>query len=121
MTNLKYTRKLSQQLRSIHCGLVLDDFGSGADPFQLLEHIDCDYVRMDRSFMEELTENTQHQETIKKIAGKASGMGKITIAQFVQDANSLSVLWGMGVHFIQGYFLQEPQPELNYDFSDTMG
>ena len=121
VTNLKHTRKLAQQLRSISCGLVLDDFGSGANPFQLLEHIDCDYIRMGRNFMEGLTENTQHQEAIKQIASRVSEMNKLTIAQFVQDANSLSILWGMGINFIQGYFLQEPQPELNYDFTEMTG
>ena len=121
VTHLKHTRKLSQQLRAINCGLVLDDFGSGANPFQLLEHIDCDYIRMGRNFMEDLTENTQHQEAIKQIAGKAADMDKLTIAQFVQDANSLSILWGMGVNFIQGYFLQEPQPDMHYDFTEMTG
>jgi diguanylate cyclase (GGDEF)-like protein/PAS domain S-box-containing protein len=121
VTNLKHTRKLSQQLRSINCGLVLDDFGSGANAFQLLEHIDCDYIRMGKNFMEDLTENPQHQEAIKQIASKVSGMNKLTVAQYVQDANSLSILWGMGINFIQGYFLQEPQPELNYDFTEMTG
>ncbi len=121
VTNLKHTRKLSQQLRSINCGLVLDDFGSGANAFQLLEHIDCDYIRLGKNFMEDLAENTQHQEAIRQLASKVSGMNKLTIAQYVQDANSLSILWGMGINFIQGYFLQEPQPELNYDFTEMTG
>jgi EAL domain-containing protein (putative c-di-GMP-specific phosphodiesterase class I) len=71
--------------------------------------------------MEDLTENTQHQEAIKQIASRITDMNKLTIAQYVQDANSLSILWGMGINFIQGYFLQEPQPELNYDFTEMTG
>jgi len=121
VTNLKSTKELAANLRKIKCGFVLDDFGSGTNPFQLLDHIDADYIRLDKSFMEELTENPQNQEAIKKIAEQASEMGKFTIAQFVKDANSLSLLWGMGVNFIQGYFLQEPQAEMNYDFTDIAG
>jgi EAL domain-containing protein (putative c-di-GMP-specific phosphodiesterase class I) len=121
VTNLKNAKDLASKLRKIKCGFVLDDFGSGTNPFQLLEHIDADYVRLDKSFMDELAENPQNQETIKKIAEQASEYGKLTIAQFVKDANSLSLLWGMGVNFIQGYFLQEPQPEMNYDFTDIAG
>jgi EAL domain-containing protein (putative c-di-GMP-specific phosphodiesterase class I) len=71
--------------------------------------------------MEDLADNPQSQETIRKIAEQATASGKFTIAQFVKDANSLSLLWGMGVNFIQGYFLQEPQAQMNYDFTDIAG
>ena len=121
ITNLKYTKLMCDNLKKIKCGFVLDDFGTGTNPFQLLEHINADYVRLDRSFMEDLMENTQNQDEIKKIAEEAAALGKLTITQFVPDAASLSVLWGLGVNFIQGYFLQEPSPLMNYDFSDMGG
>jgi diguanylate cyclase (GGDEF)-like protein len=121
VTNLKYTKTMCDSLKKINCGFVLDDFGTGTNPFQLLEHINVDYIRLDREFMEGLAENTQHQEVIQKIAAEAAEMGKMTIAQFVPDASSLSILWGMGLNFIQGYFLQEPSPIMNYDFSDMGG
>jgi diguanylate cyclase (GGDEF)-like protein/PAS domain S-box-containing protein len=121
VTNLKYAKELSENLRKINCGFVLDDFGAGSNAFQLLEHINADYIRLDKSFMEDLADNPQNQEAIKKIAEQASELGKFTITQFVKDANSLSLLWGMGVNFIQGYFLQEPQPEMNYDFTGIAG
>ena len=121
VTNLKFAKDLAISLKKMRCGFVLDDFGSGANPFQLLEHIDADYVRLDKALMNELPDNPQNQETIKELAEQTSNLGKFTIAQFVKDANSLSILWGMGVNFIQGYFLQEPQAEMNYDFTDIGG
>ena len=121
VTNLKQSKELASKLRKINCGFVLDDFGTGTNPFQLLQHIDVDYVRMERSFMENLSENPQNQEAIQNIAERAAEMGKLSIAQFVPDATSLSILWGMGVNFIQGYFLQEPTAELNYDFTEMTG
>jgi len=121
VTNLKYTKTMCDKLRKIKCGFVLDDFGTGANPFQLLEHIEVDYIRLDRTFMEDLLENTQNQEAIQKITEQAGKRDKLTITQFVPDAASLSVLWGMGVNFIQGYFLQEPSPVMNYDFTDMGG
>lgn len=121
VTNLKYSRNLSQKLREVNCGFLLDDFGSGTNPFQLLEHIKADYVRLDKAFMTDILVTPHNQETIKKLAETASELGIFTVAQFVPDASSLSVLWGMGVNFIQGYFLQEPSPELNYDFSEMTG
>jgi EAL domain-containing protein (putative c-di-GMP-specific phosphodiesterase class I) len=121
VTNLKNAKDLANSLKKIKCGFVLDDFGSGTNPFQLLEHVDADYIRLDKSFLDDLADNPQSQEAIKKITDQATASGKHTIAQFVKDANSLSLLWGMGVNFIQGYFLQEPQAQMNYDFTDIAG
>ena len=121
VTNLKNAKSLAEGLKKIKCGFVLDDFGSGTNPFQLVDHIDADYIRLDKSFMDDLADNPQNQEAVKKLAEHAASLGKYTITQFVKDANSLSLLWGMGVNFIQGYFLQEPQPEMNYDFTDIAG
>jgi diguanylate cyclase (GGDEF)-like protein/PAS domain S-box-containing protein len=121
ITNLKSAKSLSQKLKAIGCGFVLDDFGAGANPFQLLEHVDVDYIRMEKAFMNELADNPQNQETIRKITARATELGKFTIAQHVPDAGSLSILWGMGINFIQGYFLQEPLPEMEYDFTEMSG
>lgn len=121
VTNLKNTKALSEALRSINCGFVLDEFGTGTNPFQILEHIHVDFVRLAQEFMTDILENEKNQESIQHIANKASGLGKMTIAQHVQDVNSLSLLWGMGIHFIQGYVLQEPQPHLDYDFTEMSG
>ncbi len=121
VTNLKNAKSLSHKLKELNCGFILDDFGTGTNPFQLLEHIHADYVRIESSFMENLADNPQNQESIKRIAERAAEIGKLTIAQHVPDATSLSLLWGMGVNFIQGYFLQEPSAEMEYDFTEMSG
>jgi len=71
--------------------------------------------------MDNLADNPKNQESIKQIAEQAAELGKLTIAQHVPDAASLSLLWGMGVNFIQGYFLQEPLPDMEYDFTEMSG
>jgi EAL domain-containing protein (putative c-di-GMP-specific phosphodiesterase class I) len=121
VTNLKNAKTLSHKLKTLNCGFILDDFGTGTNPFQLLEHIHADYVRLEGSFMDNLAENPQNQESIKNLAEQAAELGKLTLAQHVPDATSLSLLWGMGVNFIQGYFLQEPLPEMEYDFTEMSG
>jgi diguanylate cyclase (GGDEF)-like protein len=121
VTNLKKAKALSHDLKKIKCGFILDDFGSVANPFQLLDQIHVDYVKLDGKLMEDLTENTERQDTIKNIAHQAAELDKFTIAQHVPDANSLSILWGMGLTFIQGSFLQEPLPTMEYDFSGMSG
>ena len=121
VTNLKSTKILSYKLKELGCGFILDDFGTGTNPFQLLDHIHADYVRLESGFMDNLAENPQNQDAIKNLAEQAAELGKLTIAQRVPDATSLSLLWGMGVNFIQGYFLQEPLPDMEYDFTEMSG
>jgi len=121
VTNLKNAKAISHSLKKLQCGFILDDFGTGTNPFQLLDHIHADYVRVERSFMENLADNPQNQESIKQLAEQAAELGKLSIAQHVPDAASLSILWGMGVNFIQGYFLQEPMPTMEYDFTEMSG
>jgi len=121
VTSLKYTAELAKSLQELNCGFALDDFGKGNNPFELLKHIPADYLKLERSFMEELSSSTENQEAVKAITDKAIELNKLTIAQCVQDATSLSVLWGMGINFIQGNFLQEPLPDLNYDFTSMAG
>ena len=121
VTSLKHTAELAKQLRDLNCGFALDDFGTGQNPFELLKHIPADFLKLERSFMENLFESEENQNAVKKITEMAMEMNKLTIAQHVQDATSLSVLWGIGINFIQGNFLQEPTPNLDYDFTEMAG
>jgi diguanylate cyclase (GGDEF)-like protein/PAS domain S-box-containing protein len=117
VTSLKYTAEIARQLKSLNCGFALDDFGTGSNPFELLKHIPADYLKLEHSFMKNLYSSTENQGTVRKITETAMEINKLTIAPCVEDATSLSVLWGIGVNFIQGNFLQEPSPDLNYDFT----
>ena len=66
--------------------------------------------------MAELAKNKENQEKVKSIASEARNAGKTTIAEFVEDAGSMSILFSCGVNFVQGNFLQEPQRVMGFDF-----
>ena len=104
-------------VKQLHCQVVLDHFGSGLNSIKNLKHLDADYLKIDGSLISSLANDEQNQETVQSIIQTAHSMGKLTIAEFVQDANSLALLWQFGVNYIQGYFLQEPSTTLDYDFS----
>lgn len=121
VTNLKHTAEISRSLKELNCGFAIDDFGTGKNPFELLKHIPADYLKLESLFMSNLSSSVDNQEAVKKITETATNMNKLTIAQSVEDATSLSVLWGMGINFIQGNFLQEPSPTMDYDFTSMGG
>lgn len=114
---LKQAKEFVKGLTQLKCSFALDEFGSGLDPFKLLKHVPAEYLKIDRSFMDDMITNPENQEAIRNMTDMAHSMNKLTVAQFVEDPNALSVLWGMGVNYIQGNFLQQPQEDLKYDFS----
>jgi len=58
--------------------------------------------------MTELPQHPENQKKIAEICAEARGLGKQTIAEWVEDAASTSLLFACGVDFVQGNFLQEP-------------
>ena len=115
-TNLKPVREFQKGLAQMHVGFAVQQFGSGINSFQLLKHLDCNYLKIDRTFMAELARNRENQQRVKEICDQAHAHGKLTIAEFVEDAASMSLLFGFGVNFVQGNFLQEPEKVMSYDF-----
>ena len=117
VSHLKQAREFVKGLKELKCQFALDDFGTGLDPFQLIKQLPADYLKLDSGFMNELPNSRENQDAIKEITDTAHSMNKLVIVQQVADPNALSVLFGIGVNFIQGHFLQEPSEQLNYDFS----
>ncbi|MEO5561570.1 MAG: EAL domain-containing protein, partial [Dokdonella sp.] len=89
-------------------------FGSGLNSFQLLKHIPAHYLKIDRNFMADLPKQKDNQDKIKDICEQAHHAGKLTVAEFVEDAASMSILFSCGVNFVQGNFLQEPEKILSH-------
>lgn len=116
MTNLKPARQFLKGLRQLHCKFAIEQFGSGLNSFQILKHLPAEYLKIDRAFMKDLPKSQENQDKVKEITDQAHAMGKITVAEFVEDAASMSILWSCGVNFVQGNFLQEPEKVLSYDF-----
>ncbi len=117
MTNLKPAKQFLKGLKQLHCKFAIEQFGSGLNSFQILKHIPADYLKIDRTFMGDLPKNEEHQAKVKELATQAQAMGKVTVAEFVEDAASMSILWQCGVNFVQGNFLQEPTKVMSYEFS----
>jgi len=117
VNQLKAAKTLAKGLQQIHCKFAIDEFGTGLNPFQLVKHVNADYVRINHAYMENLAQNSENQDSIRELAYQAGDLNISTISPGVTDAAILSVLWTLNVDFVQGEFLQAPDQELNYDFS----
>jgi diguanylate cyclase (GGDEF)-like protein/PAS domain S-box-containing protein len=109
MTLLRPAQEFLKGWKKIGGRFALEQFGSGLNSFQLLNHIDADYLKIDRSYMADLPQHPESQKKITEICQQAHELKRQTIAEWVEDATSTSLLFACGVDFVQGNFLQIPQ------------
>ncbi|MBV2208101.1 MAG: bifunctional diguanylate cyclase/phosphodiesterase [Thermomonas sp.] len=114
--NLRAVQDFATAIGQYGCQMVLEQFGAGLDSFQLLTHFQPSFIKIDRSFTEDLAKNSSNQQRIRELAQKAHDMGIQSIAEFVQDAASMTILFASGISYAEGDFLAVAAPTMNYDF-----
>lgn len=97
-------------LAEIGCQLALDDFGTGYGSFTYLKTVPVTYLKIDVDFVRDLGSNPANQHLVRAIVGLADGFGYKTIAEGVEDAETLALLTDYGVDFAQGFHLGRPAP-----------
>jgi len=117
--HLQQAKMLFEGLKKIKCQIAIDQFGTAGNSEVLLKHLPVDYVRFDVSLAEKLTEQQDQQDRLTTMNVSIQGQGVKTIVMGVEDANSMAVLWTVGVNYIQGYFLQEPSEQIGYEFNSS--
>lgn len=108
-TNLNGVRQFHEGVAAMGCRLAIQDFGAAANAPQIVQHVGADFVKLDRRLMSDLPKSQENQGKLRQLCGIAHGAGRQTIAQFVEDAASMAVLFTLGVDFVQGNFLSEPE------------
>jgi diguanylate cyclase (GGDEF)-like protein len=88
---------------------ALEGFGVGRDTEQLLNHLRPDFVKIHGALMQGLSADQGKQARVKAVVELARKRKAVTIGERVQDANTMAVLWQLGVEFIQGYFVNAPE------------
>ncbi|KZX71385.1 hypothetical protein A3715_26400 [Oleiphilus sp. HI0009] len=75
-------------------------------------------MKLEGSFTEEMQKSPEGKEAMKEVITSLQGMNKLTVVPLVESASLLATLWQAGVNYIQGYYLQAPSTEMNFDFSE---
>jgi diguanylate cyclase (GGDEF)-like protein/PAS domain S-box-containing protein len=88
---------------------AVEGFGMGRDTEQLLNHLKPDFVKIHGALMQGLSADQDKQARVKEVVEVARKCKAVTIGERVQDANTMAVLWQLGVEFIQGYFVNAPE------------
>ncbi len=101
-----------RDLRSLGCKFSLDDFGVGFTSFKYLKEMAVDYIKIDGSFIKILPESKSDRLFVKAMVDVAHGLGIKTVAEFVENKETVGILKEYGVDYAQGYFIGKPSPEV---------
>lgn len=114
ITYLKQAKEHVTALKNGGCPVSITNFGCTLNPLNTLKHVDVDYIKLDRSFTQDLNQE-ENLDTTKKMAGEITALNKRLIVSYVENATTVSKLWTMGVRYLQGYYLQPPSENLVYE------
>ena len=101
---------LMDELRSTGCRFALDDFGSGFSSYGYLKNLPVDYLKIDGSFVQNMARDLVDQVMVQSMNQIAHALGKKTVAEFVEDQETLDLLRSYGVDYVQGRHLAAPAP-----------
>ena len=116
-THLAKARTFVEGLKKLHCRASLGRFGTTDTPFETLRHLPVEFVKLDGERVLNLDQNEEDRVALTEMIRTLQSNGKLTIVPMVESATVLSALWQAGANYIQGHYLQEPSPEMNYDFT----
>lgn len=119
IANLQSATLFINSLRALGCKFALDDFGSGMSSFAYLKHLPVDFLKIDGSFVRDIAKDPIDLAMVKSINEIGHLMGKKTIAEFVEDDTTLTLLTEMGVDYAQGYGIAKPMPLSELTKSET--
>lgn len=98
----------ADRLTEFGCEVAIDDYGAGFSPFAYLKKVPFDVIKIDGTFIREMAQNDADQLVVKAIVEIARGLGKRTIAEFVEDEQTENLLREYGVDMAQGFHLGRP-------------
>jgi EAL domain-containing protein (putative c-di-GMP-specific phosphodiesterase class I) len=106
--NIARAEQFARDLTRLGCRFALDDFGAGHGSFYYLKHLPFDFLKIDGEFVKNCDTNHTDRLLIKAVVDIATGMGKQTIAEFVEDEQTARLVTELGVNYGQGFHLGRP-------------
>jgi len=110
IANFDAARHFIRVLTADGCRFSLDDFGSGLSSFGYLRNLPVHFLKIDGSFVRDIAVNSLDEAMVRSIHSIGRAMGLETIAEFVEDAESIERLAAIGVDYVQGFHIDRPRP-----------
>ena len=106
---IKETKKMVAAIKKAGIEFALEHYGIDKNRFQILDILKPNYIKIDGELMHSLTSDMGLQESVRQVTSAADQRKIETIAERVENANEMAVLFQLGVHFMQGHYVHEPE------------
>ena len=103
------TERLREGLRGLGLRFAIEHYGYGVDPNQLAARLKPEFLKIDGKLMQGIANHPALQSAVRALLVTAKASGAATIAERVEDANTMAVLFTLGVDLIQGRFVQRSE------------
>jgi EAL domain-containing protein (putative c-di-GMP-specific phosphodiesterase class I) len=108
--HLDAARAFAEAVTALGCGMALDDFGTGFGSFTYLRDLPLRYLKIDTTFVRDAVRSEGDRRIVQSIIGVARQFGLETIAEGVEDEETLAFLRAAGADHAQGFLLGRPKP-----------
>lgn len=111
------TLAFTKAVQAFGCLLAIEHFGYANKP-DIIKGLSVDFLKIDGSLINNLASSKNNQEKVRSIVNFARSTNALCIAEHVDDAQCLVMLWKYNIDYIQGNLIKEPGKELTHDFED---
>jgi diguanylate cyclase (GGDEF)-like protein len=108
ISNMEHARAFSRAVREMGCGLGLDDFGTGFSSFSYLKDLPIQHLKIDIEFIRELPSSPTDQRLVQALVQFAKAFGQETVAEGIEDAETLALVRAFEIDYAQGFHIGEP-------------
>ncbi|MFN7613415.1 MAG: EAL domain-containing protein, partial [Alphaproteobacteria bacterium] len=106
--DLKHAAMFCAEIQALGPMVALDDFGAGYTSFRQLKALSVDMVKIDGSFIKDLTDNDDSRFFVKTLLDFTQGFGLKSVAEFVENGEVAKMLMELGVDYLQGFYFGRP-------------
>lgn len=109
VSNLHYAADFMNEMKRLRCRFALDDFGTGLSSYAYLQKLPVDYVKVDGVFVKDMASNLTNYALVRSITELCHFLDIKTIAEFVEDMETLELLREIQVDYGQGFCIAKPR------------
>ncbi|GAA4604797.1 diguanylate cyclase (GGDEF)-like protein [Actinoplanes octamycinicus] len=102
------------ELRALGVRIALDDFGTGHSSLGLLQTVPVDVLKVDKSFVDNITEAGRHTVIARALIQVSEGLGLTAVAEGVETAEQAAALYDLGYRLLQGYYFGKPSADPDF-------
>jgi EAL domain-containing protein (putative c-di-GMP-specific phosphodiesterase class I) len=113
-------QKFMREAKQLGCRFALDDFGVGFSSFYYIKQLDIDYLKIDGSFIRNLRDSANDRVFVQAMVEISRVYGMKVVAEWVENAEIMSLLKDIGVDYGQGYHFGRPTPECEIQLPTTL-